>query len=394
MNSQRVSDDIKITTVAVMRPRFRKAIGVLIMSAAVVSVACRPAGETAKPKAAGEPPIAESRPRLDGNCALSVEFDPCADAWFHVPDRRASKANRFLLTPEAITERDRIFSLAALAVAYEDWQPSVNEARRDPKTAALLRRGHNVGSVLVDERGRLVWWERNSNTIECNGTNHAETRLMLSYGKFARRPSLGCHTVYTSLEPCAMCAGMMAIQRVARVVYVQRDPGFGGAVERLHAALPSRRFECGLPRVPISRHENRIAAAARLDAALQESGGAAAAHPEGMVEFLTSRRAREIFEDAGRELLSLQPMPVNEEALRDAKALIADLRSPIYSRSYATMDQHVAIERMRRAGKADATKPRLGMPLEVDPCCRPVTLAGVRAEPAVSPMCRVESPVR
>ncbi|HEU5328364.1 MAG TPA: hypothetical protein VFU78_09750 [Thermomicrobiales bacterium] len=31
-------------------------------------------------------------------------------------------------------------------------------------------------------------------------------------------------TIYTSLEPCAQCSGMMALGRVQRVVYLQRDP--------------------------------------------------------------------------------------------------------------------------------------------------------------------------
>ena len=41
------------------------------------------------------------------------------------------------------------------------------------------------------------------------------------------------HIVYTTLEPCAQCSGMMVLLNVYRTVYGQTDPGFGKAIERL-----------------------------------------------------------------------------------------------------------------------------------------------------------------
>ncbi len=75
--------------------------------------------------------------------------------------------------PTAVTsngERDEIYSLLAYAVVYKDWQSSKTN-----------QRGHNIGAVLVDPKGKLVNWARNCNQITQNGTQHAELRLMLGY---------------------------------------------------------------------------------------------------------------------------------------------------------------------------------------------------------------------
>jgi tRNA(adenine34) deaminase len=37
-------------------------------------------------------------------------------------------------------------------------------------------------------------------------------------------------TVYTTVEPCFMCAGALSHARVGRVVWAVADPKFGGAV--------------------------------------------------------------------------------------------------------------------------------------------------------------------
>ena len=48
-----------------------------------------------------------------------------------------------------------------------------------------------------------------------------------------KRYKLKDHTVYTTLNPCAMCAGMMTLTSVKRTVYGMKDPGFGNALKRL-----------------------------------------------------------------------------------------------------------------------------------------------------------------
>lgn len=46
------------------------------------------------------------------------------------------------------------------------------------------------------------------------------------------------YTIYTTLEPCAMCPGMMMLTSVPRTVYGETDPIYGEALERL-SLVPS-----------------------------------------------------------------------------------------------------------------------------------------------------------
>lgn len=98
------------------------------------------------------------------------------------------------ITAEVQKERDDIYILAAYAVVYNDWQDGSGQ-----------KRGHNIGSVLVDPDGKIVNWARNCNARLANGTQHGEVRLMLGYLNRVGGYSLKDHTVYTSLEPCAQC---------------------------------------------------------------------------------------------------------------------------------------------------------------------------------------------
>ncbi len=65
-------------------------------------------------------------------------------------------------------------------------------------------------------------------------------RLMIGYLNRVGGYSLKKHTVYTTLEPCAQCSGMMTLCSIERTVYGQTDPGFGKAMERL--ALDSKKW--------------------------------------------------------------------------------------------------------------------------------------------------------
>ncbi|WP_345277051.1 nucleoside deaminase [Litoribaculum gwangyangense] len=112
----------------------------------------------------------------------------------------------------------------AYAVVYKDWQNNAMEKSS---------RGYNIGSVLVDNDKYVVNWARNSVNSTMNGTQHGEVRLMQSYLDSMQSFSLKGFSIYSTLEPCAMCAGMMKLTEVYRTVYGQTDPAYGKALERL-----------------------------------------------------------------------------------------------------------------------------------------------------------------
>ena len=72
------------------------------------------------------------------------------------------------INQEIQAERDEIYMLTAYAVVLNDWQVSGQK-----------KRGHNIGSILVDPDGKIVNWARNCNAILSNGTQHGEVRLMI-----------------------------------------------------------------------------------------------------------------------------------------------------------------------------------------------------------------------
>ena len=83
---------------------------------------------------------------------------------------------------------------------------------------------HPFGSILADSAGKVLMEQGNGYSSEGNDrTAHAE-RLLAS--RAAREYSAaflsGC-TLYTSAEPCAMCAGAIYWAGIGRVVYGQTE---------------------------------------------------------------------------------------------------------------------------------------------------------------------------
>jgi tRNA(adenine34) deaminase len=84
-----------------------------------------------------------------------------------------------------------------------------------------------IGAVIVLE-GRVIGRGHNRTRADATPLAHAE---LLAIGEAARATGdarLVGATVYTTVEPCFMCAGALSHARVARVVWGVRDPKFGG----------------------------------------------------------------------------------------------------------------------------------------------------------------------
>lgn len=91
-----------------------------------------------------------------------------------------------------------------------------------------------VGAALVPPDGDVIL-DHNRTRERSDPTAHAE---MLVIREAARRLGdwrLEGHTLYVTLEPCAMCAGAVVAARVPRLVLGARDPkaGMCGSLEDL-----------------------------------------------------------------------------------------------------------------------------------------------------------------
>lgn len=117
-------------------------------------------------------------------------------------------------------EEEQIYMRLAYALVGQSWTELTSW--NPGKNAGQEIGGTNIGAVVIHE-GKIIAWGLNS--LAQNKTYHAETVMLGAYlakNNVSTMPS-GCH-IYTSLQPCRMCAGF--IVRVcpnARVYYGLRD---------------------------------------------------------------------------------------------------------------------------------------------------------------------------
>ena len=83
-----------------------------------------------------------------------------------------------------------------------------------------------VGAVLVGPAGRVA--ENHNRTRElADPTAHAEILTIREAGQVLGDWRLLDHTLYVTLEPCAMCAGAIVLSRIRRLVFATHDPKAG-----------------------------------------------------------------------------------------------------------------------------------------------------------------------
>lgn len=84
-----------------------------------------------------------------------------------------------------------------------------------------------IGAVVV-LGGRVVGRGHNRTRARRSPLAHAEMIALEAAMAETGDPRLVGAVVYTTVEPCFMCAGALSHARVARVVWAVRDPKFGG----------------------------------------------------------------------------------------------------------------------------------------------------------------------
>jgi tRNA(Arg) A34 adenosine deaminase TadA len=99
--------------------------------------------------------------------------------------------------------------------------------------------GHNIACIAVDGNGEIIDFDFNHNDFFRSSAEHAEARMVRRLfsladirdgwktgrpiGNKSRAFSLNNVTLYTSLESCAQCSGVMSLGQVKQVIYLQND---------------------------------------------------------------------------------------------------------------------------------------------------------------------------
>jgi tRNA(adenine34) deaminase len=208
------------------------------------------------------------------------------------------------VTAEEQAERDEIFMLAAYAWVLKDWQTPDDRPGR----------GHNIGSILVDSDGHPVFAARNENMLHKNTTRHGEVNLCNGYLEKTQKNTLRGYTVYTTLEPCAMCSGMMTLAEVSRCVYGQTDPSYGKALERLQFDSHTIGGYLPYPR-PVKSERSECFVRMALDAAYKGDSS--------LTSWLRTPEAKAIFQEASDSLQTLYPVSgANVGVLSEVQKLV------------------------------------------------------------------------
>jgi len=99
--------------------------------------------------------------------------------------------------------------------------------------------GHNIACIAVDGNGEIIDFDFNHNDFFRSSAEHAESRMVrrlfsltdvFDGWKTGRKVSDKPHiallndvTLYTSLESCAQCSGVMSLAGVRQIIYLQND---------------------------------------------------------------------------------------------------------------------------------------------------------------------------
>ncbi len=104
----------------------------------------------------------------------------------------------------ALSERERELLLHTLALA--------EEAKRSGR--------HPFGALVADERGSIICTAGNNSLPPAGDpTQHAELAAVAAAAKRLTPAQLSTCTLFSSAEPCCMCAGAIYWCHIGRVIY-------------------------------------------------------------------------------------------------------------------------------------------------------------------------------
>lgn len=89
-----------------------------------------------------------------------------------------------------------------------------------------------IGAVVVNGQGKII--ARGYNQVEKKHTQqaHAEMIALAKAAKVIKDWRLTDCWLYSTLEPCHMCMGLIRLSRLAGIIYATRSPLFGYSLDK------------------------------------------------------------------------------------------------------------------------------------------------------------------
>lgn len=98
-----------------------------------------------------------------------------------------------------------------------------------------------IGAILVDKKTKeVVAKNHNQKETTQKSTAHAELLVIQEANHKLKNWRLENYALFTTVEPCLMCAGAIIQSRISELFYGIADPKFG-AVESLYQTLADQR---------------------------------------------------------------------------------------------------------------------------------------------------------
>lgn len=105
-----------------------------------------------------------------------------------------------------------------------------------------------VGALIIKDQ-QIIGWGYNRREMDKNSLRHAEMDAINLASQSLGTWRLGGCTLYSTLEPCLMCAGALLQARISKVVYGAFDPK-GGAMGSLYSLHKDQRLNHQIEVVP------------------------------------------------------------------------------------------------------------------------------------------------
>ena len=97
------------------------------------------------------------------------------------------------------------------------------------EAAKALERGEvPIGAVIVENSGNIVARAGNETHARLDPSAHAEVLAIREACTVLKTERLVNCDMYVTLEPCAMCAALIANARIRRIYFAASDPKSGG----------------------------------------------------------------------------------------------------------------------------------------------------------------------
>lgn len=181
------------------------------------------------------------------NLDTSKALQSLKTIWNQGPLRGVKHEQTFVLPGPAthgravsVTYRSALFMSLTRVLASVTWTGAQTGAPdalnlRTATGMTTMAAGKNIAALLVHGT-RIIGWGVNTN--DDNGTRHAETNAIQSYQQGIGTPLPMGVELFTTLQPCFMCAGLYAHAGGAACTYDQTDPGMVAGTALAATAQP------------------------------------------------------------------------------------------------------------------------------------------------------------